>query len=78
MFLQKLATKKTSPLLVSSLPLRAFGGGAHEIVKADGDHKFIAACNKKTMVLDGLKPTSNLVHEISNPFRHQNDLPLYK
>ena len=45
---------------------RSFGA----IVKADGDHKFVATSNKKTIVFDGLKPTSNLVHAISNNYRH--------
>ena len=62
----------TRPLMRSSQ--RNFGA----IVKADGDHKFIANCNKKTIVFDGLAPTNNLEHAISNNYRHQNDLPLIK
>ena len=44
------------------MPIRAFGGGGHEIVKADLGHNFIAECNKKTIVFDGLKGTAPLVH----------------
>lgn len=53
---------------------RSFGA----IVKADGDHKFLAPCNKKTLFFDGLTPTNNVVHEITNNYRHHNDLPLIK
>jgi len=74
MFLNRLGLRR-SPLVASTR--RAFGG-AHEIVKADAQHKFVAACNKKTVVFDGLMPTAPLLHTIANPYRHQNDLPLYK
>ena len=60
------------PIMRSSI--RSFGA----IVKADGDHKFLAPCNKKTLVFDGLIPTNNMVHEITNNYRHHNDLPLIK
>ena len=50
----------------------------HEIVKADPNHQFIAPCNKKTLVLDGLKGTGNVVIEVTNPYAHQNNLPLYQ
>ncbi len=59
------------------VPARAFGGGG-AIVKADGGHKFVAPCNKKTIAFDRLKPSANMVHEVTNPYRHQNDLPLLK
>ena len=83
MFLNRLAQRQVAapyvrPTSLLSMPLRAFGGGAHAIVKADADHKFLADCNKKTIVFDGLQPTQPMVHAISNPYRHQNDLPLYK
>ena len=73
----KFATKKSlaTPMLLLGSSQRAFGGA---IVKADGSHKFIAPCNKKTLALDGLRPTANQTHEINNPYRHQNDLPLWK
>jgi hypothetical protein len=58
------------------VPSRRNFGGA--IVKAEGGHKFVAPCNKKTIAFDGLKPSSNVVVEINNPYRHQNDLPLLK
>ena len=63
---QRLTT--TTPLLTSTA-LRCFGGG-HEIVKADGDHKFIQACDKKRVVFDGLRPTANYVQTLNNQFRH--------
>ena len=80
MFLNRLAQRQGAapyvrPSSLLMMPTRAFGGA---IVKADGDHKFIAPCNKKTIVFDGLAPTENLLHTLSNPYRHQNDLPLYK
>ena len=62
----------TRPMMRTSM--RSFGA----IVKADGDYKLLAPCNKKTIAFDGLLPTSNLVHEITNNYRHQNDLPLIK
>ena len=65
------AAAKARPAM---MPVRSFGA----IVKADGEHQFLAQKNKKTLVFDGLKPTSNLVHEITNNYRHQNDLPLIK
>ena len=67
---------KPTPMI--NFGMRAFGGGGHEIVKADGDHKFIAPCNRKTICFDGLRPTSNHTHEVVNPYRHHNDLPLIK
>lgn len=75
MFLNRLGLRGR-PLVAPTR--RAFGGGAHEIVKADAQHKFVATCNKKTIVFDGLQPTEPLLHAVSNPYRHQNDLPLYK
>ena len=42
----------------------------HEVVKADGDHKFIAQCNRRMIAFDGLRPTGHLTHEIVNPYRH--------
>ena len=46
------------------------------IVKADGDHKFLhPSLNKKTMILDGLKPVAPQVIVLENQFRHLNDLP---
>ena len=66
---------KPAPLMAApQTSIRRFGA----VVKADGNHKFVAACNKKTIVFEGLKPTSNMTVELSNQFRHQNDLPLTK
>ena len=78
MFTQKLAQpllkQRSATMMLMAPSSRAFGA----IVKAEGDHKFVAPCNKKTIVFDGLKPTNNQMHEISNNYRHQNDLPLIK
>ena len=55
MFMQKFLlaqTKRVQPLsMFQSVAFRRFGGG-HAIVKADGSHKFIAPCNKKTIYFD--------------------------
>lgn len=76
MFRTTLGSRLTTPVqsLMAPATFRTFGGA---IVKADGTHQFIAPCNKKTMVFDGLRPTANLTHEVTNNYRHQNDLPLY-
>lgn len=64
MFMQKYAqhymcSSSRNVIQASAMaPKRSFGA----IVKADGEHKFVAACNKKTLVFDGMKPSSNLVH----------------
>ena len=76
--LLKPASTGNSPMMTAMVARRCFGGGGHAIVKADGNHAFVAPCNKKTIAFDGLKPTANQVHEISNPYRHQNDLPMLK
>jgi len=61
------------------MPVRAFGGDhSHAVVKPDAGHKFLAPCNKKTLYFDGLKPTAFQEHALTNPWRHQNDLPLWK
>lgn len=53
MFMQKFLfaqTKRVQPMsMFQSAGLRSFGGA---IVKADGGHKFIAPCNKKTFYFD--------------------------
>ena len=81
MFMQKFLfaqTKRVQPMsMFQSAALRSFGGGG-AIVKADGSHKFIAPCNKKTFYFDNMKPTANWTHEVTNHFRHHNDLPLIK
>ena len=67
-------SKQTS-LLTSSK--RAFGSGA--IVKADGNHKFLhASVSRKTMALDGLKPSAPVVIGLENTWRHHNDIKLSK
>ena len=53
--------------------VRGFGGA---IVKADGDHKFIAPCNKKMVAFTGMQATSPTMIELDNPYRHLKDLPL--
>ena len=48
------------------------------IVKADGEHKFIAPVDKKMVAITGLKGTTPCVLEFENAYRHHNDLPLYQ
>ena len=57
---------------------RGFGGGGHEIVKAGGDHKFIAPVDKKMVAFSNLKGTTPQEIEFVNAYRHHNDLPLYQ
>ena len=64
----------TSRTMMRPAATRSFGA----IVKADGDHHFLAVKNKKTLVFDGLTPSNNMTHEITNNYRHHNDLPLIK
>merc|ERR1712167_504360 len=44
----------------------------HPVHAADGDRKFIAPCNKKTIVFDGLKGTTNAEVALDNQFHHLN------
>ena len=54
---------------------RCFGAAA--IVKADGNHKFLhATVNRRTMMLDGLKPSAPVVIGLENTWRHHNDVKL--
>ena len=47
------------------------------IVKASGDHKFIAAdVDRKMVAMDGMKSTSLYTMKLDNTWRHHNDLPL--
>ena len=61
-----LQSQQRSMMLLAPSSQRNFGA----IVKADGSHQFVANCNKKTIVFDGLKPTANQVHSITNNYRH--------
>ena len=45
---------------------------------ADGDRKFIAPCNKKTLVFDGLKGTTNQEVALDNQFHHLNGLSMFQ
>ena len=49
---------------------RYFGGGAHEVKKADPNFQFIQKQNKQTMVFDQMKATKPLEIEMENPYRH--------
>lgn len=72
-WLQKLSATS----MFSELPARGFGGGGHhEIVKADGNQKFIAPVDKKMVAFTGLKGTTPAMIEVENPYRHHNDLSL--
>ena len=48
---------------------RSFGA----IVKADGDHKFIASTDKKYLAFNGMRATSNQMISLDNHYRHQNN-----
>ena len=50
----------------------------HHVEKADPDFKFIAQQDKKYIAFNGLRATTPNVLELDNPYRHHNDLPLYK
>jgi hypothetical protein len=76
---------------LTPVAIRQFGGGHghhddhhddhghHQHVdKPAPDHKFIAKCNKKFLVFDGLRATDPAVVEVINPYRHHNDLTLFK
>lgn len=76
---------------ITPATIRLFGGavahhddhhddhGHHQHVeKADPDHKFIAPLNKRFLVFDRLKPTAPAELEVENPYRHHNDLTLFK
>lgn len=70
---------------------RRFAGGHHDhhdghddhhqhVEKAALDHKFLTAdaADKRFLVFNGLKPTTPVTIALENPYRHQNDKPLYE
>jgi hypothetical protein len=55
--------------------------GHHQhVVKPDPTHRFINGENsdKRFLVFNGLKATDSATIVLDNPFKHLNDLPLYK
>jgi hypothetical protein len=50
----------------------------HHVNAADGERKFIAPCNKKTLVFDGLKGTTNAEVALDNQFHHLNGLSMFQ
>ena len=77
MFLSKFGQKAgTAPAAMKMMQPSTRNFGA--IVKADGEHKFVAPCDKKMIAFEGLKATGNFTISLNNQFRHQNDITLFK
>lgn len=48
------------------------------VVKADGEHKFVAPTTQKMLAFEGMKGTANHTYAVDNLYRHHNNLPLYQ
>ena len=53
-------------------------GHVQHVDKPDPNHKFIAQTNKRFLAFDRLKATTPATLEVENPYRHHNDLTLFK
>ena len=56
--MQKISQSSVGQTGMLRVSERGFGGGGHEIVKAGGDHKFIAPVDKKMVAFSNLKGTT--------------------
>ena len=50
--------------------------GHHHVVKADPSHHFLEEQDKRFLVLNTLRASAPCTVELSNPYRHHNDLPM--
>ena len=67
---------RAGSLLRSSMVQTATKRNFGAVVKASGDHQFIAPTTQKMLAFEGMKGTSNHTYACDNLYRHHNNLPL--